>query len=228
MSKDDGKRIRGSTELRLSLHGRNAIAELNKQIVKKGCFLKIYYSSQMRAAETAHIVAQNCPSMQFMAPSKELESWHLGGYEGQLVKDALPHIQDLVKNRPWVIPVGMGDASTKPGESFNKFKSRCLDCVQRVMEEWEQHPTKRIAIITHFHNIQLIDSWLARYKGEPGPGDDEYDPVVYNNETGYPGEVIWLHKLSSGVWKFAKIVLEKMPILLPGIYFIRHGDTAWN
>lgn len=228
MPDDVGKKIRGSTELRLSTQGRAELEKINHDIVKRGCFWKVYTSSQMRAVESTHILFQNCPNVQIQRPSPELESWHLGGFEGQLVSKVIPEIQHLVSHRPWVVPLGMGEESTKPGESFNAFKSRCLDKVRQVMEEWEAHPTKRIAVITHFHNVQLIDSWLARYSGRPGPSDDQYDPVKYNHETGYPGEVIWMHCDSSGTWKFDRIEIDKIPVLLPGIYFIRHGLTGWN
>ena len=221
-----GEVVRGSTELRLSQKGKNQIAELNKEIVKRGGFWRIYYSSQMRAAESAHILVQNTPTA-FMAPSKELESWHLGGYEGQLIKDVLPNIQNLVSHRPWVTPPGMSEASTKPGESFNHFKDRVLNKIRELMSLWEEHPGKRIAVVTHFHDIQLIDAWLAKYNGQPGVEDDLYDPKIYNRDIGEPGEVLWLRKVGKK-WKFDRIDIKRFPILLPGIYFIRHGATNWN
>lgn len=224
--KAGGKFIRGSTELRLSAKGRKEMLALNKEIVKKGCFWKIYYSDQMRAAESAHLLVNDCTTV-FERPQSGLESWHLGGYEGQPIEKAVPHIQDLVANRPWVVPPGMGDQSTKPGESFNAFKSRVLDAVRRIMDEWVVNPKKRIAVVTHFHDIQLIDAWLARYHGEPEPDDDQYSALTYNRDIGYPGEVIWLYRLGKK-WHFDRLKTFEDHHFGPGIYFIRHGDTDWN
>lgn len=221
-----GEVIRGSTELNLSSEGKEHAAELNKHVKRLGGFWRIYYSSQMRAAHSAHLVTQGTET-KFMAPSPELESWHLGGYEGKLVKDVLVDIQDLVAERPWVIPPGMGPESTKPGESFNQFKNRVLDKIRELMALWEEHPTKRIAAVTHFHNIQLVDSWLAKYDGQPGNEDTEYDSKIYNLEVGEPGEILWLHKVGKK-WKFDRIDITKWPTLPPGIYFIRHFKTGWN
>lgn len=223
-----GKTIRGSTELRLTSEGKEQISLLNKQVISKGCFWRVYYSTQMRAAESAHILTQNCPSTAFMRPCPELESWHLGGYEGQQVADVLTDIQDLVARRPWVTPVGMGPDSTKPGESFNHFKSRVLDKIRELMAVSEEHPTKRIAVVTHFHDIQLLDSWLAEYKGRPGPDDDFYNPNIYNQEKGEPGEVIWVRKAKDGEWKFTRVKIDKLAVFPPGLYFVRHGATAAN
>ena len=223
-----GKTIRGSTELVLTTEGKEEIRALNREIIKRGCFWRIYYSTQMRAAETAHILTQNCPSTSFMRPSPELESWHLGSYEGRLVVDVLKDIQDLVARRPWVVPVGMGPKSTKPGESFNTFKNRVLSKVRELMTLSEEHPTKRIGVVTHFHDIQLLDAWLAEYQGKPGPEDDFYNPTIYNQEKGYPGEVIWVHKARDGAWKFTRFDITKYAVLPPGLYFIRHGSTAAN
>lgn len=231
-----GRFIRGSTELRLSAAGRKQMIELGKQIKDKGCFWKIYYSDQMRAAESAHLLTLGCKT-EFQRPCADLESWHLGGYEGKLVKDVLPQIQDLVAKRPWVVPSGMGEKSTKMGESFNTFKTRVLDAINRIMEENRVNPTKRIGVVTHFHDIQIIDSWLAYYNGTPEPGDDKYDPKVYNKDIGYPGEVIWLHyqqwpeNEGGPKWEFDRLTskeLSSWEILPSGIYIIRHGDTDWN
>jgi len=221
-----GEVIRGSTELNISEEGKEQGRKLNEHIKRLGGFWRIYYSSQMRAAHSAHIAVSGTET-RFMAPSPELESWHLGGYEGKFVKDVLPDIQDLVAERPWVVPPGMGAKSTKPGESFNQFKSRVLNKVRELMELWEEHPTKRIAVVTHFHDIQLVDAWLHCYNGHPDKGDDGYTAKIYNQDIGEPGEVIWLHK-SGGKWKFQRIDISKFPVLPPGIYFIRHFMTGWN
>lgn len=221
------KLVRGSTDLHLSVDGRDEIRKLGNEFERLGGFWRIYSSTQSRAVETAHLLVKNHHNTTFMAPTKNLESWMLGGLEGKPVKDVLPFIQDLVAKRPWVIPIGMGLLSTRPGESFNSFKTRVLDEVRRIMDTLLQHPTKRIAVVTHFHDIQLVRAWLAYYEGEPGVEDDMYDAKIYNDDKGYPGEVVWLRR-EKGKWLTDTIKIEKLQVLLPGIYLVRHGSTNWN
>jgi broad specificity phosphatase PhoE len=219
--------VRGSTDLHLSNEGRDYIRGLSKLIEDKGGFWRIYSSSQSRAVETAHLLVKNSHNTTFMTPTKSLASWMLGGMEGKPVKDVLPEIKRLVAECPWVVPVGMGKESLYPGESFNQFKSRVLDEVRRIMSCFEKHPTKRIGVVTHFHDLQLVRAWLARYNGTPGPQDEQYDAKVYNEDKGYPGEVCWFRK-QAGKWLFTTVDLNKIPVMPPGIWFIRHGSTAWN
>jgi len=219
--------VRGSTDLHLSNEGREGIRKLSDEIEKRGGFWRIYSSTQSRAVETAHLLVKNHHNTTFMTPTKNLESWMLGGYEGKPVAEVLPAIQDLVANRPWVIPPGMGPLSTRPGESFNQFKTRVIDEIRRIMDVYLEHPTKRIAVVTHFHDLQLVTSWLAKYHGDPGPNDDLYDAKIYNEDRGFPGEVHWLRR-EKGLWKCSVVDIGKWPVLPAGIYFVRHGSTNWN
>lgn len=220
------KLIRGSTDLKLSPEGREQIRFVATCFRKIGGFWRVYTSSQKRAVETAAILAGGSEYTQLEKPLDSLTSWCLGGYEGQPVDKVLKSIQDLVANRPWVVPPGMGEKSTKVGESFNAFKARVLDEVRRLMDLITAHPGKKIGVVTHFHDIQLIRAWLAKYHGEPGTDSNLYDARVYNTDNGYPGEVLLLHKV--GVkWLFDPVNVTTMKSR-PGLYFVRHGATAWN
>lgn len=221
------KLVRGSTDLKLSPEGRDQIRFVASCFRKVGGFWKIYYSAQKRAVETAAILAGGSEYTQLEKPLVSLESWMLGGYEGQPVSKVLPAIKDLVTNRPWVVPPGMGENSTRQGESFNEFRTRVLDEVRRLMDVITAHPTKRIGAVTHFHNIQLVKAWLAKYDGEPDGDSDNYDASIYNEDTGYPGEVLWFRK-EGKKWKITQIDVTKMKVGMPGIYFVRHGATDWN
>lgn len=226
---DQGKRIRGSTDLKLSPEGREQIKQLSVELNKRGGLWRMYSSTQSRAVETAHLVVKHSHATRFMMPSASLESWALGHYEGKLISEALPHIKALVAKKPWVVPVGMGLDSTRVGESFNQFKTRVIDEVRRIMDVWLEHPTKRIGVVTHFHDCRLVEAWLAKYKGDPGPNDDLYDANIYNEDRGAPGDVFWLRK-QNGIWKYSQIYIDKLPEipLPPGVYFIRHAMTSWN
>jgi broad specificity phosphatase PhoE len=222
------KLFRGSSDLKLTPEGREYMRELNAQILKKGgCPWKVYSSTQARAVESAHLIAQGCLNTQFARPCEAWNSWFLGSYEGQPVDKYLNDIKDLVANRPWVVPPGMGPASTAPGTSFNSFKSRVLDETRKLMTELDEHSSKRIFVVTHFHVVRLIEAWLAKYGGEPGPQDDLYNAKVYNEDRGYPGEVFYLRK-RDGKWFFSLVDCEKLPAFLPGGYLFRHGATSSN
>ena len=222
------KLVRGTTDLHLSNEGRDYIRELSTLIEDRGGFWRIYSSDQSRAVETAHLLVKHSHNTMFMAPTKNLASWALGGMEGKPIKEVLPEIQRLVSEAPWVVPLGMGVKSQHYGESFNDFKTRVIDEVRRIMDVYMEHPTKRIAVVTHFHDIQRIKAWLEKYKGNPGVNDDLYDPEIYNEDRGYPGEVCWLSR-AGDKWKFNTMVdVTKWPMLPSGIFFIRHGATSWN
>lgn len=222
------KLVRGTTDLHLSNEGRDTIRQLSRLVEEKGGFWRVYCSDQSRAVETAHLLVKHSHNTTFMSPTKNLSSWALGGMEGKPVKDVLPEIKRLVSEAPWVVPVGMGKNSLHKGESFNEFKTRVLDEVRRIMDVLTEHPSKRIAVVTHFHDIALVRAWLAKYKGKPGVNDDLYDPTIYNEDKGYPGEVCWLHK-QGDIWKLNEMIdLNNFPIMPSGIYFVRHGSTNWN
>ena len=220
------KLVRGSTNLKLSPEGRDQIRFVAKCFNRIGGFWRIYTSAQARAVETSAILGAASEYTSIERPLASLESWALGGYEGQPVDTVLPHIQDLVANRPWVVPPGMGKDSVKPGESFNEFKTRVLDEVHRLMGLITAHPGKRIGVVTHFHVIQLLRAWLTKYHGEPDVNSDLYDAKIYNEDTGYPGQAWWLRR-DGAVWKFTLLDILNMKGL-KGLFFIRHGATDWN
>jgi broad specificity phosphatase PhoE len=221
--------IRGSTDLHITTQGREESRLLGQKFAAKGCFWRVYTSTQARALETAHALATACPNVSFMRPSEELTSWPLGAFEGQPKDKVLPKIQELVEKRPWVVPEGMGPKSTKPGESFLSFKNRVITKMKEIMEVWTEHTSKRILVVTHFHDINAIEAWLAEYSGEPEPDDVDYDHTIYNRDIGYPLEVIWLYKLKNK-WNFKRLpkMLDGVPFLFPGIYLVRHAETPWN
>lgn len=227
-----GSYIRGSADLHILPESREKVRELGKTFKRKGCFWRVYSSTQARALETAHAIATGCPDAQFMTAMPDLESWHLGGFEGKLkTPEILKEIQELVEKRPWSTPSGMGKDSTIPGESFLMFRNRVLNAFKQLMECCEKHPSKRILVVTHFHDIQMLDAWLAKYDGCPGPQDVEYDPKIYNQDKGFPGEVTWVGKTKEK-WIFKRLDkdLDKgFPTPLPpGLYVVRHEKTDWN
>ncbi len=220
--------IRGSTDLHLTPEGRNGAIETGKAFSRLGgCPWRVYTSPQARALETAHGLTLGCLSTVLMAPDEGLASWYLGGYEGQEKSKVLPQIQDLVANRPWIVPPGMGEKSTRSGECFLDFKNRVLVEVKRLIDLMEQHPTKRIMVVTHFHCINLIRAWLAKYLNEPRPIDVGYSAKVYNQDIGNPGDTYSLYKKGDKI-TFADFHVDKAKDVPPGIYICRHQMTLYN
>ena len=222
------KRVRGSQDLNITLEGKDEIRRVNAEFLKRGCPWRVYSSSQTRAIQSAYIAVQNCESVTIMKPCPELESWHLGGLENRPVSEVLPLIQEMVAKKPWVVPAGMAPNSTSPGESFNAFKTRVLDKVRNIMDVFDEHPTKRILTVTHFHVNRLIESWLAKYRGNPGIEDDMYEPTIYNEDKGRPGDLYLLRREPDRRWSFKPLNPVKYSVLPPGIYSLRHGSTNLN
>lgn len=221
--------IRGSTDLHISPEGKIQAYKLSHLFSGKNVPAKIFTSTQNRALETAHIIFEGCkPSPEFHL-EQDLESWHLGGYEGKEKEKVLKEIQSLVAARPWAIPAGMGEKSTKPGESFLAFRTRVLRVIRDILEQKKKDKNSIYSVVTHFHDIRMILAWLAKNGGRPGPQDVSYDPKVYNVDTGEPCDVYMLSE-KNGELKCEKINIESfMGKLLPReIYLIRHAKTEWN
>ena len=135
---------------------------------------------------------------------------------------------EMVSRKPWVVPQGMSKGSTAPGESFNSFKTRVLDKLRNILDDWSRNPAKTYFIVTHFHVNRLIEAWLAKYKGRPGTEDDLYDADIYNEDKGAPGDIYWLRKDDTGKLLFTPFDPSKVNAWPAGIFSIRHGSTGWN
>lgn len=211
----DGKEfIRGSSEVPLSQHGHEQALQLGRQL--RGKVNNIYTSPLGRAKDTAAAIMANNPQAK-VTVDKNLMPWKLGGDEGKPVDDVLPDMLDRIKNRPDDPSTrGKGPLSTSEGESFNEFRDRSLGSVKNIVSQHQPNDTTVVA--THYRNIRLAHSWLA--KGAPADNTIDKEQMTQKGDSD-PGDMFYLHPAT-------KQLVKTNDIQSPGVYFVRHGATAWN
>jgi len=210
----NNERVRGSSEIPLSPKGREQAIELAQ--ANSGKFNKIYASSLGRTKDTAAALLATNPGAQVHV-TDELQPWRLGGDEGKNIDKVLPDIQDRIENRPDDPGTkGRGPISTKDGESFNEFKNRALDATRAALADHD--PGDKTAIVTHYRNIRVIQSWLN--KGANANNDIDTKTMLEKGDSD-PGDMFYLHPGSKTLLKMSKADQ-------PGVYLVRHGHTDWN
>jgi len=206
--------IRGSSNVPLSQHGRSQAIELGRKLKDK--VDTIYTSPLDRAKDTAASIMASNPHAEVHV-DRNLMPWKLGGDEGKPVEDVLPDMQDRMKNRPDDPSTkGRGPLSTEDGETFNQFHNRNIEALQGVLAK--HRPGENTVVTTHYRNIRSLHSWLK--KGAPADRDLDRDQMTQKGDSD-PGDMFYLHPGS-------KQLVKVDDIKDPGVYLVRHGNTAWN
>jgi broad specificity phosphatase PhoE len=148
----------------------------------------------------------------------------MGNLEGQPKKLVSDQIKDLVRNNPSFKIPGKGALSTRPGESFDDFRTSRLSAIRGLMQEIANDPTKKIGRVTHSQVIKLTKAWLANGT----PDDLSIKPDEMTDQSEEPGSVARLWPDDQGNWQLTDVNLADDKPLPPGGYLIRHGMTPWN
>jgi len=216
--------VRGSGDPPLDERGQTHVNWVGERIAAKGGIDKLVTSDSLRTQQTAHAIVDANPRTQLLDSTPALQSWASGDLEGSI---NTPEIADYRKQLAEHFPDhkigGMSPLATRPGESFNDMRLRVLPYVKQLIDHFEENPTLKLGAVTHFSPIRLIEAWVKNGM----PGDFSVDPKVFNAERAQPAGVYKLFK-SGEDFKMRKVNLENDQELQPGIYFIRHGETAWN
>ena len=217
--------IRGSANMPLDDRGMQTVDHLGERLAAKGGLDSLYSSDTIRTQQTAHAIMRHDPYVQLQDVTPHMQSWGSGSLEGAI---HTPEITDwkaqLVRDFPDHQIGGMGVQSTRPGESFNDFKGRVLPYVKNLVEQFESDPTQKIGVVTHYSPIRAIEGWLKSGM----PDDFSLNPNDYLRERTQPAGVYKMAPNDQGVWKMKKVNIDNNQQLTPGIYLIRHGETAWN
>lgn len=177
--------IRGWVDVPLNEQGKKEAKELVAYI-KTLHPAHIYSSDLSRAADIARDAGKVCKCP--LTVSKDYRPWGLGSFQGKPAKDVVPQLQKYIDNPDKPVPGG--------GESFNQFKNRVLGAMRKIMAQY-QKDEENLVVVTHFRDIKLIQSWLA--KG----GAEDIDAKVFAVNDVKPAEGLVLRR-TRGRWTAIK------------------------
>lgn len=204
--------IRGSSDIPLNAEGEAQAKDLRKRL--EGKVTCIYTSPLERAKETAEEIGKGNPKAMILV-RPQLMPWKLGKYEGQPTSEVLKDMRDMILNRSGDVPPGKGPKSTASGESFDTFRKRVLVFIKSEIDE---HKAQDVDLYsTHYRIIKLLEAWEAA--GHPDDMHVDKSVMVTHSGKEEPGD---LFLFTDKKLKPVKDIAE------PGMYFVRHGKTAWN
>jgi broad specificity phosphatase PhoE len=140
------------------------------------------------------------------------------------MKSVKDQIRNLVQNNPSMKIPGKGALASRPGESFDDFRTSRLSAIRGLMQEIANDPTKKLGRVTHSQVIKLTKAWLAN----GAPDDLSIKPEEMTDKSEPPGSAVRLWPDSDGNWQLSDVNLDDKNPLPPGGYLIRHGMTPWN
>ena len=207
--------VRGSSDITLSPYGLQQALDVAK--ATKGDWTRIISSPLLRAEQTAQAVWDvNKEEIPWKETLEALAPWWLGCWEGQPTLSILSKMNSLIKDHPDKTNPGRGPESVHDGCSFNEFKNRYLRYVLYLINDYD--PRERILNVTHYRGVRLIQAWV-----KAGASDNmEVDvDIMTTKGDDLPCDLFMLDPKAR---MFKKVKRGNAP----GIYFLRHGSTAYN
>jgi broad specificity phosphatase PhoE len=215
-----GPRIRGSADVPLDEAGQAAANEQGNAWHATGDAFDELYSGTLGRHTSS---AEPLPHKGNVIPVKEAIPWE-SGVSGTPEKEALPYMHDLIKHPDKVPDRTSPVQTTLPPETFNAYKKRMLDFWYGLEDRLKANPSLKLGLVTSTRGQMLIRSDVAQ-----GPERYAIDDKTMLSKGPPPGTVdrIWFD--DKGERHIDKDVKPKPgePIK-PGLYSIRHGETAWN
>ena len=147
----------------------------------------------------------------------------MGNLEGEPKTPQLKrYLADLIRKAPNLKIPGQGAMSNRASESFNDFRIRALTAVVALTQKLASTPSERILVPTSSQVIKLIRSWVSA--GCPDDLSIDHRPML-QDDSGKPGSIERFFPEPSGKWTLTPFDPHKAKAFLPGIYFMRHGET---
>jgi broad specificity phosphatase PhoE len=208
--------FRGSWDVPLNENGVRDAQDAARRTA--GQVNEIWASPLGRAQETARAVAGTNPQAKVFS-TDALRPIAMGAHEGEAVTpERIADLTDHIRNRPDEPMSGVGKHSGQPGQSFNDFYEPLIDHIIGQVERWSENPESRILNVTHYRDLRAIDSWLKA--GGTATKDLDLDAMTSKGKE-KPGDLYRLN-MDRGELVPATDMRE------PGIYILRHGETAAN
>ena len=209
-----GERFRGSIEFPLNGNGVKTAQEAAAK--NPNAFTRMIASTLGRTGETQQIMATTNPQAS-LSRTDALRPMHLGGLEGTPVTpEAINWMNNHMVQHPDVPFPGVSQSGV-PGESFNQFRDRVATHFLQQLRDY--HTGQRILNITHYRDIQLVNSLL---KGRMTSID--MDEMTRKGDQ-KPGD---LFKLDLKTNKLKPVDSAFDDPSEPQIYYQRHGETVAN
>ncbi len=183
-------RIRGWQDIPLNDEGRQDAEKAGQKLAQMEPPTIMHHSDLDRASETAGIISKHIDIP--TTASRNLRPWDLGELTGTATKEAIPQIEDYVKNKP--------DQAVPKGESFNEFKDRAFKGIHAALDSGDSP----VAIVTHHRLERLLEAWNA--KGQPA--DHSIDLETFIQKGDPPGGVkeMMVHQLEQQPDMVQKII----------------------
>lgn len=215
-------RVRGSSDIPLSLNGIQQIKTLGENIRNKGSLDELHSADLTRHKQTAGLIASSNPLTVLHPPDPQLRSWALGGLEGEEHTPRISRAINSYVDNPTEAPGGIGTNSTSMGESFGDFANRIIGNVNDKLQQVAQDPSRKIGLVTSSRDVGVIKSWL----GADGDINKFSDIMKRSHEN--PGSIYHVGLQDDGGVGIRQIDPESQSQLQGGVYLIRHGETPWN
>ena len=204
------ERVRGTLDVPMTTKG---VIQVHKDALKLrqlGRVEVIYHSNLQRAAQVARIVAKanDCPTINL---GDVLLPWNLGDLQGKPV----PLVMDSIRNY-----VNLPDTKVPGGESFNTFKRRFLPAFYSILDGSRR---TKSAIAAHGRTVNLATASLMA-GGKSTPDYDIITPAMFSHAAP-PGTILYIDPTDLSINHINE--MSHTP-LLPGVFMIRHGETALN
>jgi broad specificity phosphatase PhoE len=215
--------VRGNSDRQpLNATGHATAARVGDQLAALGGPSLIAPSGAIRTQQTAQEVASKTGAP-MAPPDPDLESHALGQLEGDpKTPEVRRYLADLMRKQPDFRIPGQGAQSSRPGESFNEFRTRALSAVRGLMQYLAAHPTQQVLVPTSSQVEKLVDAWVSAGT----PDDLSVSPDAYLKESaGKPGDMKRFFPGADGAWGLTSFKPQSASSFPPGIYFMRHGET---
>lgn len=141
--------IRGWLDVPLDDGGKKQAEEL-APLGKKFDIREVYSSDLQRTRATADAIAEEVGVS--VDATKALRPWNLGEFQGKSAAEAAPKLKEYAVDRP--------NDPVPGGESFEDYCQRYLPFLRQVMDDHEKNGDN-IALVTHYRNCKLAESWFA-------------------------------------------------------------------
>lgn len=139
-------KIRGWMDLPLDEDG---IVEAEKTAVKlKNRGIKGLISSDMKRTQQTAIIISEIAKIPILYVTPAFRPWNVGNFTGKPSEEALGEMERYARNKP--------DETLRGGESFNEFKDRFLEGMEKVLKEEK----KTIGIVTHHRGDRILAAWV--------------------------------------------------------------------
>lgn len=207
---DGVRRVTGSADIPLTDVGKKQSIKLSEKITEP--FDVIFHAPNGRSTETANIFGAKSSSAPI--PVKPFDGWARGKYEGRpadAVKPAMSHL--IIK--PDEVPQGKSPISGKIGQSWNEMAKPMFAVILEIVKSLPHGD--RALVITSGGNLQAIDAW-----GKAGYPDDfefPHDRIAMQPYWSVTGKLFIL-----GEGGLEEVEGDEKP----GVYFMEHGETAFN